>query len=127
MYLMSFNQKYIIYQKFYVLKDVFKEFNDNFGFQEIDKQSHNNKICKTCLNSIDNLGYCYNKTCFNFINTFSYIDKGNRIKLRDIMKLSIYPSFDKIEISLCIRIENLTNDKILFYINNLSSYTLLIY
>ena len=127
MYLMSFDQKYIIYQKFYVLKDVLNEFNNNFGFEEIDGKHHDHKICKTCLNSIDNLGYCYNKTCFNFINTFSYIDKGYRIKLRDIIDLSIYPSFNKNEISLCIGIENLTNDKILYFINNLSSYTLLIY
>lgn len=124
---MVFDRKYIIYQKFYVLKDVFKEFNDNFGFQEIDGKHHYNKSCGTCLNSIDNLGYCYNKTCFNFINTFSYIDKGHRTKLRDIIDLSIFASFDKIEISLCIGIENLTNDKILYYINNLSSYTLLIH
>lgn len=123
---MAFDRKYIIYQKFYVLKDVFKEFNESFGFEETDV-NHNDKSCKTCLNPVNHLGYCYNKTCYNFINSFSYIEQGVRIRLRDIIDFSIYPRFDKNEISLCIGVEKLSDDEILYYINNQSSYKVLIY
>lgn len=108
---------YTLFKKFYVNKEAYAEF-CKIVFIEDELGIIDNCIyCVCCGNNCGFKKLCYNKSCYRFINEFSYNESGKRLHVKEILEISSEENKDKEEIELCVGIKknadlNILNDEI---------------